>query len=118
MTVLTRTGYLVNGGPLQDIKKELTVRPIVNGDYGFPPPPFKFLKRLKMVYVSRASMASPNLGSPRRTKGLNQPGSKPDLLEPFVTQHTKMKHLLQLLRRVMAFSHFHVVLGRPPYPWP
>ena len=37
--MLTRTGYLITGVPVTEIKKELTVRPIVNGDYGFPPPP-------------------------------------------------------------------------------
>ena len=47
MTVLTRTGYLVDAGPIQEIKKELTVRPIVNGDYGFPPPPFKVFRPAK-----------------------------------------------------------------------
>ena len=47
MKVLTRTGYLVEMGGLQDIKKELNVRPVVNGDYGFPPPPFKVYKSAK-----------------------------------------------------------------------
>ena len=47
MTTLTRTGYLVNAGPIQEIKKELTVRPIVNGDYGFPPPSFKVFRPTK-----------------------------------------------------------------------
>lgn len=47
MKTLTRTGYLVNGVSLQDYKKELTVRPIVNGDYGFPPPPFKVFRPAK-----------------------------------------------------------------------
>ena len=45
--MLTRTGYLVTDGPLAEIKKELTVRPIVNGDYGFPPPPFKVFRTAK-----------------------------------------------------------------------
>ena len=48
MTTLTRTGYLIPNTPkLTDIKKELTVRPQVNGDYGFPPPPFKVFKPAK-----------------------------------------------------------------------
>lgn len=49
-TTLTRTGYLVSGGDgdsLQENKKELTVRPAVNGDYGFPPPPFKVFRPTK-----------------------------------------------------------------------
>ena len=43
---ITRTGYLVESSHpnIQQIKKELTVRPQVNGDYGFPPPPFKVFK--------------------------------------------------------------------------
>ena len=54
MSVLTRTGYLVNSGPIPEIKKELTVRPIVNGDYGFPPPPFKVFratKNLSLIHI-------------------------------------------------------------------
>jgi hypothetical protein len=47
ITTLTRTGYLVSGESLQEIKKELTVRPIINGDYGFPPPPFKVFRPTK-----------------------------------------------------------------------
>jgi hypothetical protein len=45
--MLTRTGYLVTDGPVTEIKKELTVRPVVNGDYGFPPPPFKVFRTAK-----------------------------------------------------------------------
>src|SRR6056300_1870167 len=46
-TSLTRTGYLVSGVDLSQIKKQLTVRPIVNGDFGHPPPPFKVFKPAK-----------------------------------------------------------------------
>jgi superfamily II DNA or RNA helicase len=42
MALLSRTGYIVAATP--ELKKELTVRPIVQGDYGFPPPPFKVFK--------------------------------------------------------------------------
>ena len=49
MKVLSRSGLLI---PLDDpdiktIKKELTVRPIVNNEFGFPPPPFKVFKETK-----------------------------------------------------------------------
>jgi superfamily II DNA or RNA helicase len=47
MTVLTRTGYLIEAGPFQEIKKDLTVRPLVNNEYGFPPPPFKVYRTAK-----------------------------------------------------------------------
>lgn len=39
---LTRTGYIIDVN--KDIKKELTVRPEVNTEFGFPPPPFKVFK--------------------------------------------------------------------------
>ena len=43
MGTLSRTGYLTESNA--EIKKELTVRPIVQGDFGFPPPPFKVFKQ-------------------------------------------------------------------------
>ena len=48
MTV-TRTGYLVTGThtELEKYKKELTVRPIVNSDFGSKPPSFKVFKPSK-----------------------------------------------------------------------
>src|SRR6056300_657680 len=43
--MLTRSGYIIEGNA--EIKKELTVRPEVNGDFGFPPPPFKVFRKSK-----------------------------------------------------------------------
>jgi len=45
--MLTRNGYITTEGPLSEIKKELTVRPEVNGDFGFPPPPFRVYRKTK-----------------------------------------------------------------------
>lgn len=45
MGTLCRTGYFIQGSP--EIKKELTVRPQVDSEYGFPPPPFKVFKTTK-----------------------------------------------------------------------
>ena len=42
---LTRSGYIT--GETQEIKKELTVRPIVNADFGVAPPPFKVFRKAK-----------------------------------------------------------------------
>jgi superfamily II DNA or RNA helicase len=44
--MLTRSGYIINNPP-PEIKKELTVRPLVNDDFGFPPPPFKVFRPTK-----------------------------------------------------------------------
>ena len=45
--MLTRNGYITTDGPISEIKKELTVRPEVNGDFGFPPPPFRVYRKTK-----------------------------------------------------------------------
>jgi superfamily II DNA or RNA helicase len=42
MGILTRSGYIAPD--TVEIKKDLTVRPLLNGDFGFPPPPFKVFK--------------------------------------------------------------------------
>ena len=42
---LTRSGYLTGETP--EIKKELTVRAVVNTEFGFPPPPFKVFRKAK-----------------------------------------------------------------------
>jgi superfamily II DNA or RNA helicase len=49
MAKLTRTGYLIPIGDerLTETKKDLTVRPVINGDFGFPPPAFKVFRASK-----------------------------------------------------------------------
>lgn len=43
--MLSRSGYIVESS--QEIKKELTVRPQLNSEIGFPPPPFKVFRQAK-----------------------------------------------------------------------
>ena len=66
--MLSRTGYIVNTGPIQEIKKELTVRPIVNGDYGFPPPPFKVFRPAKNGVCVPRFYGTSKLGEPREDR--------------------------------------------------
>ena len=66
--MLSRTGYIVNTGPIQEIKKELTVRPIVNGDYGFPPPPFKVFKMIKNGICVPRFYGIEKLGEPKEDR--------------------------------------------------
>lgn len=40
--MLSRTGYIVDEN--KDVKNELTVRPISNNEFGYPPPPFKVFR--------------------------------------------------------------------------
>src|SRR6056300_667563 len=115
--MLTRTGYLVTEGPIAEIKKELTVRPQVNGDYGFPPPPSKFLEQLRMECAFQDSTELLGLENPRRTGAQNQPGLRLNLLDNSETPPIRTPHLLRLLVRVMEFSHSHAGMERPPYPW-
>jgi superfamily II DNA or RNA helicase len=44
--MLSRSGYIVSDPP-PDLKKDLTVRPLVNTEFGYPPPPFKVFKNGK-----------------------------------------------------------------------
>ena len=65
--MLTRSGYIVNNPP-PELKKELTVRAIVNDDFGFPPPPFKVFRPTKNgICVPRYSGIS-KLGEPTEDK--------------------------------------------------
>ena len=66
--MLSRTGYIVNTGPIQEIKKELTVRPIVNGDYGFPPPPFKVFRPAKNGVCVPRFYGTSKVGQPKEDK--------------------------------------------------
>jgi superfamily II DNA or RNA helicase len=65
MTALTRTGYLIDSGPISEIKKELTVRAVVNGDYGFPPPPFKVFRPTKNGICVPRFYGTTKLGEPK-----------------------------------------------------
>jgi superfamily II DNA or RNA helicase len=44
--MLSRSGYIVSNPP-PELKKDLTVRPLVNTEFGYPPPPFKVFKNGK-----------------------------------------------------------------------
>ena len=44
--MLSRSGYIIEIND-STIKKELTVRPQINNEFGFPPPPFKVFKQSK-----------------------------------------------------------------------
>ena len=47
--MLSRSGYLIplTSDDVKTIKKDLTIRPIINNEFGFPPPPFKVFKETK-----------------------------------------------------------------------
>ena len=49
--MLCRGGCIIPDSP--DVRKELTVRPIINNEFGFPPPPFKVYK------VSKSGLCVP-----------------------------------------------------------
>ena len=89
--MLTRTGYLVSEGPIQEIKKELTVRPVVNGDYGFPPPPFKVFRAGKNGVCVPRFYGTDKMGEPKRTRDQNPLKSKQDSSDNSVTPPIKTK---------------------------
>ena len=59
---LTRTGYIVPD--TQEVKTELTVRPIVNGDFGVAPPSFKVFKKSKSGLCVPRFYAEEKFGTP------------------------------------------------------
>jgi len=65
--MLTRSGYIVNNPP-PEIKKELTVRAIVNDDFGFPPPPFKVFRPTKNGICVPRYYGTSKLGEPTEDK--------------------------------------------------
>lgn len=64
MGTLCRTGYLTDGSP--EIKKELTVRPDVNNEFGFPPPPFKVFKTTKKEICVPRFYGNERIGVPEK----------------------------------------------------
>ena len=71
MSSLTRTGYVKTGLPseeLRALKKELTVRPIVQGEYGFPPPPFKVFKEIPGGVCIPRFFGQDRFGTPNDTR--------------------------------------------------
>ena len=65
--MLTRSGYIVNNPP-PELKKELTVRAIVNDDFGFPPPPFKVFRPTKNGVCVPRYYGISKLGEPTEDK--------------------------------------------------
>src|SRR6056300_1000108 len=65
--MLQRSGYIVNNPP-PEIKKELTVRAIVNDDFGFPPPPFKVFRPTKNGICVPRYYGTSKLGEPAEDK--------------------------------------------------
>lgn len=61
--MLSRTGYIIDGD--SETKKELTVRAIVNDDFGFPPPPFKVFKNAKKGICVPRYYAENKFGKPK-----------------------------------------------------
>src|SRR6056300_226369 len=65
--MLQRSGYIVNNPP-PEIKKELTVRAIVNDDFGFPPLAFKVFRPTKNGICVPRYYGTSKLGEPVEDK--------------------------------------------------
>ena len=68
MGSLTRSGYILNSAEVGILKKELTVRPIVNGDFGFPPPPFKVFRTTKNGICVPRFYGTDKVGEPKQDR--------------------------------------------------
>ena len=63
---LTRSGYIT--GDSQEIKKELTVRAIVNTEFGIPPPPFKVFRKAKSGLCVPRFYGEDKIGPPKEDR--------------------------------------------------
>ena len=118
MTTLTRTGYLVSEGPIQEIKKELTVRPMSMGTMDFLHHLLKFSDQLRMESAFPDSMELLNLENLNMTSDQNQPGSIPNLSDNLGILHTKMMPSEQQLKQGMVCFLYHAGMAKRRYPWP
>lgn len=66
--MLSRSGYIIKDGPIQQIKKELTVRPIINNEFGFPPPPFRVYRTTKNGVCVPRFYGTSRVGEPEDDK--------------------------------------------------
>jgi len=117
MTVLTRTGLILES-PTPEIKKELTVRPLVNNEYGFPPPPFKVYRTAKSGICVPRFYGTGTIEEPTQDKRPAPPGPISSSLENSGMPHTRMKHTQQQLKQVTVYFLYHAAMGRRRYPWP
>ena len=63
---LTRSGYITGETP--EIKKELTVRAVVNTEFGFPPPPFNVFRKTKTGICVPRFYGEDKFGTPTEDK--------------------------------------------------
>lgn len=99
MGKLCRSGYLVKNDP--EIKKELTVRALVNNEFGFPPPPFKVFKTTKEWLCVPRFYGVEKFGAPEEdTRPTPAPmGAK------FVGKLRKETHQLEALAKAIDAGH-------------
>jgi superfamily II DNA or RNA helicase len=76
MGTITRSGYLIDHN--QEVKKELTVRPQVNNEFGFPPPPFKVFKTTKEKLCIPQFYGLEKFGEPKEDKRPEPAKMSPD----------------------------------------
>tara|TARA_Y100000401_G_scaffold95113_1_gene81740 strand:+ start:1767 stop:3110 length:1344 start_codon:yes stop_codon:yes gene_type:complete len=63
---LTRSGYITDDS--NEVKKELTVRAVINTEFGFPPPPFKVFRKAKSGLCVPRFYGEDKFGPPREDR--------------------------------------------------
>ena len=117
MGTLCRSGYLT--GHSTETKKELTVRPIVNGEIGFPPPPFKVFKTTKEYLCVPRFYGEDKFGQPTADKR-----PEPSRMKARFTGKLRNEtHQIEALQKAieggsMGYWPFRVVLVRPRWRSP
>ena len=63
---LTRSGYITDDS--NEVKKELTVRAVINTEFGFPPPPFKVFRKANSGLCVPRFYGEDKFGPPREDR--------------------------------------------------
>ena len=98
--MLTRSGYIVSN-PSPELKKDLTVRPLVNTEFGYPPPPFKVFKPGKSGICVPRYYAEEKFGKAKEDR-------RPEPTKVNITFHGKLRdetHQNEALAKAIEAGH-------------
>lgn len=98
--MLSRSGYIISS-PSPDLKKDLTVRPLVKTEFGYPPPPFKVFKNGKSGICVPRFFAEEKFGKAKEDR-------RPEPVKVNIKFHGKLRdetHQNEALAKAIEVGH-------------
>lgn len=98
--MLSRSGYIISN-PSPDLKKDLTVRPLVKTEFGYPPPPFKVFKNGKSGICVPRFFAEEKFGKAKEDR-------RPEPVKVNIKFHGKLRdetHQNEALAKAIEVGH-------------